>query len=106
MAPWAQGPNGGFQSGPGTGASKPIEVTFRCPVRRVAVTIFDPDFDLNRIRAEDVIGATIDEVPFSFDGQPGRLTSERREVSGAGIKRVWLVPAPGDYVWWKDLTWE
>lgn len=99
-------PDGAFQSGPGTGQSSTIRVSFPCAVSRVAVTVFDPDYPGNALRAEDAAGKRVAEVAFASDGKPGVLTSDRREVAGAGVKVVLLIAAPGDYVWWAELTWE
>lgn len=99
-------PGGGFQSGPGTGQSTTIRVTFPCPVQRVGITIFDPDFEWNVLRAEGERGELLGETVFPSDGTPGRLTQERRELLAPGIRTVLLVPAPGDYVWWDDLEWQ
>lgn len=99
-------PGGGFQSSPGTGQSTTIRVTFPCPVQRVAITVFDPDFEWNFLRAEGERGELLGETVFPSDGTPGRLTQERRELLAPGIRTLLLVPAPGDYVWWDHLEWQ
>ena len=99
ISPFATGgPFGGFQSKPGTGVMLPITVTFSPPVTSVSVTALDPDFPGNRMDAFDTSGAPIGSASFTGDGTPGVFTTSTVTLTGAGIARVVLVPAPAEYV--------
>lgn len=98
------GPFGGFQSRPGTGASVPISVTFSPPVASVSVTALDPDFPGNRMDAFDTAGGLVSSAPFAGDGTPGVFTTSTVTLTGGGIARVVLVPAPADFVVYDGLS--
>jgi hypothetical protein len=76
----------------------PITVTFSPPVASVSVTALDPDFPGNRMDAFDTSGALIGSASFTGDGRPGVFTTSTVTLTGAGIARVVLVPAPAEYV--------
>jgi hypothetical protein len=88
-----------FQSGPGTGASSPITITFSPSVRAVRVEIYDPSFAGNTATAYDSLGAEIAEVHFSYSGQPGVNEPDTLDLLPSGrISSVVLTPAVADYV--------
>ena len=104
LAPYATGgPFGGFQSDAGTGASHPITMTLSLPINWVSVKVVDPDFDGNVVRAYDGNDTMVSEYLVSGDGTANVLTQEMGGTGGAGIVRVELVPAPGDYVAYDEL---
>ncbi|MBI4543279.1 MAG: hypothetical protein HY705_09625, partial [Gemmatimonadetes bacterium] len=98
------GPFGGFQSGPGTGASSTIRVGFSPTVSGVTITVLDPDFAGNRMVALDANGNTIGSVAFAGDNSPGQFTTSTGTVSAIDIAAVLLVPASGDYVAYDGLS--
>jgi hypothetical protein len=98
------GPFGGFQSKPGTGVSLPITLTFSPPVASVSITALDPDFPGNRMDAFGTAGTLIGSASFTGDGTPGVFTTSTVTVTGAGIARVVLVPAPAEYVAYANLS--
>jgi len=93
-----------LQSGPGTGVSAPITITFDVPIERFSVEVWDPDWYNNHVLALDSAGATVDSFTVWGDLYPGNLTIESATVEGPGIREVILVPAPADYVAYSDLT--
>jgi hypothetical protein len=95
---------GGFQSNPGTGVSAPITITFSPPVASVSVTALDPDFPGNRMDAFNASGGLVSSAPFVGDGTPGVFTTSTATVTGAGIARVVLVPAPAEFVAYNGLS--
>jgi hypothetical protein len=99
ITPYATGgPFGGFQSQSGTGASQTITMTLSLPINWVSVQVIDPDFDGNAVRGYDANNTMVSEFDVSGDGTANVLTQEMGGTGGAGIVRVELVPAPGDYV--------
>ncbi len=105
ISPFATGgPFGGFQSKPGTGVQLPISITFSPPVASVSVKALDPDFAGNRMDAFDTAGGLIASAPFAGDGTPGVFTTSTVTLTGAGIARVVLIPAPADYVAYDHLS--
>jgi hypothetical protein len=82
----------------------PITVTFSPPVASVSVTALDPDFPGNRMDAFDTSGALIGSASFTGDGRPGVFTTSTVTLTGAGIARVVLVPAPAEYVAYDNLS--
>lgn len=95
---------GGFQSDAGTGASSKITVTFSPAVSSVTVTAIDPDFAGNRMIARNASGAIVAIFNFAGDDTPGEKTLSTGTVSGTGITKVELVPAPDDFVAYDNLS--
>lgn len=100
------GPFGGWQSNEGTGQSFPIEITFSSPVGSVRLTAIDPNFPGNLMTAYNAAGGQVGQVEFTGNGQPGAIPPPRvtRTIAAAGIRRVVLQPASGEYVAYEDLA--
>ena len=96
IAPFTIGVIGTFQSGPDTGPSSPITITFGSFVNSVTITIQDPTFSGNTMTAYNG-SVAIGTASFAFSGVPGVNTPDTKTLSGT-ITKVVLTPAPGDYV--------
>jgi len=103
--PWAAGDHFGatFQSDPGSGASRPITVTFQPrAVKSVTVTIHDPTWAGNEMVARGVGGVELGRVSFSYSGVFGQNIPDTRTITTPGIRSVALIPSTGgpngDYV--------
>ncbi|HEY0971792.1 MAG TPA: hypothetical protein VGE02_12560 [Gemmatimonadales bacterium] len=97
------GPWLGFQPDGGTGASRPIVVTFDAPATAVTVTVLDPTWDGNVVQAFGPSGALIEGASVSGTGVPGQFSAPSITLSGS-IARLVLTPAPGDYVAYRMLV--
>lgn len=95
ISPFVLSPNGGFQSGFGTGASATIVLNFSQPITSITVTAIDPTWQGNKMTATG--DNAVETATFEFSNQPGLLVTSTRTLVGA-FTSVRLEPAPGDYV--------
>lgn len=100
------GPFGGWQSNQGTGQSGTIEIDFSSPVGSVRLTSIDANFSGNLMTAYNAAGGQLGQVEFTGDGTPGAFPPSRvtRSIAAAGIRRVVLTPATGEYIAYEDLV--
>lgn len=89
---------GTFTSQSGSAASDTITVNFSVPVESLTVTIWDPTFAGNKMVAYDAQGSELASADFRYSGAPGINHPDTEVVAATGIRRVELIPAPGDYV--------
>jgi Peptidase family M23 len=95
----AGGLGGTFQSNSGTGASRPITITFSAPgASSITVTIHDPTWPGNSAQAYDAAGNWLGSVGFNGTGVPGWNLPETQTLPYADIRRLDLIPADADYV--------
>lgn len=88
----------GFQSGPGTGPSVTIGISFDQPVADFTIDVYDPNFPGNQVVAYDSLGAVIGSVDVPGDGTPGKNppTIEHVVMAVSGIRAIDLIPGSGD----------
>lgn len=101
LAPFFAPPDGiggTFTSQNSSAASDTIVINFSVPVESFFVKIWDPTFDGNKVVAYDGAGTQLASADFSYTGIPGDNQPDSQTVAATGIRRVVLVPAPGDYV--------
>lgn len=105
ISPWAAGDHFGatFQSDPGSGASRPITVSFSTrAVKSVTVKIYDPTWAGNEMVARGVGGVELGRESFNFSNVFGQNIPDTRTISAPGIRSVVLIPSTGgpdgDYV--------
>lgn len=105
ISPYAPGAAfGDFQSGPGTGASSTITVTFSVKVSSVTITAQDPTFAGNQMQAFDETGGLLGTAPIAGNGTPGINVPQTVTITAVGIKSIKLIPAANDYVAYGGLT--
>lgn len=94
-----------FQAVAGTGVQPPIDVTFGWAVNSVAVTAVDPDYFGTRMEAYSASDVLVGTVYFDGDNLPGYTTTSTKSITAAaGIKRIRLISASGDYVAFQGIT--
>lgn len=105
--PFASGGLGGtFQSNSGTGASRPVWISFTAPgATNLTVTVYDPTWDGNAAVAYDVAGNVLGSVGFAGTGIPGWNVPATQTLPFTDIRSVQLVPANNDYVSY-DVSFE
>jgi hypothetical protein len=97
---WA--PN--FSSDITSHASSTITIDFSAAINTFAVTVYDPDYPQNEVRALDANGATIASVQVPGDGIGGVLTAEPVNISVSGIRKILLIPGAADYLEYGQAT--
>jgi len=95
-----------FSSGANSAASSTITIDFSEPIDSYTVTVYDPDFIGNEVRATNAAGATVASVSVPGDDLPGTLTTQTVTVSGQGIRRILLIPGPEDYVEYGNASFD
>lgn len=98
LLPFYAHKGGGFQSGPLTGTSSAITVSFGAAVQNVTVTVHDPGAG-NQMVA--YFGKGICNTQ-NFDAAPGGEST--RTTACPSITKVVLQPGAGDYVWYDNLS--
>lgn len=95
-----------FQSGPGTGQSYPIIISFDRDVLNFVIEIVGPSFAGNLVIGYDVNGNIITQQESQFTAVGGVDQAYRVEVqtvASAPFREVHLIPATGDYVAYRNL---
>jgi hypothetical protein len=105
LDPFFDNDDGTFQSEAGFGSSSIIEVKFACPVPFVRVTVFDAHGDGHKVEAYDASGKIVRAERLASARAGASVPPRDLTVTGPdNIRSVFLVPAPGDHVWYSLTT--